>query len=93
MQAQQQVVDGEAVAQPKNTASKFYRVNRESTPERDERVRALHERFVHRTKLRAAWEAQECRDIRADDLGARATKKHFGLAIRVEHPPATGIGQ
>ncbi|HEY4181156.1 MAG TPA: HNH endonuclease signature motif containing protein [Kofleriaceae bacterium] len=54
-----------AGAPPKNTASKFYRVTREASPERDERVRALHERFVHRTKLRAAWEAQECRDIRA----------------------------
>jgi hypothetical protein len=65
MQAQEQVVDGNAGAQRKNTASKFYRVTREASAERDERARSLHERFVHRTKLRAAWDAQECRDIRA----------------------------
>jgi hypothetical protein len=66
MQAQEQVVDGENGSPArKNTASKFYRVTREASPERAERAQALHERFVHRTKLRAAWEAQECRDLRA----------------------------
>jgi len=33
----------------------FYRVTREASPERAERVRVLQRRFVHRTKLRAAW--------------------------------------
>ncbi|HEY4181567.1 MAG TPA: HNH endonuclease signature motif containing protein [Kofleriaceae bacterium] len=66
MQAQEQVVDGEnGSPAPKNTASKFYRVTRAASPERAERARVLHERFVHRTTLRAAWDAQECRDIRA----------------------------
>ncbi|HEY4183043.1 MAG TPA: HNH endonuclease signature motif containing protein [Kofleriaceae bacterium] len=66
MHAQEKLVDGtDGSPARKNTASKFYRVTREASPERAERARVLHERFVHRTKLRAAWEAQECRDIRA----------------------------